>query len=244
MQNITLISGASGGIGSACALALGMRGDCVAVHYNKNKAAADTVVSKLTSEGKCAKAYRADLTRESEIIAMHKSIFEELGPVDILINNAGISEFAMFQDIKESMWDDMVDTNLKSAYMLSRAVLPSMIQKKRGCILNIASMWGQVGASCEVHYSTAKGGLIAMTKALAKELGPSGIRVNCIAPGAIRTAMLNNLNENELRAIQEETPLGRLGNVEDIAHAALFLTDEKASFITGQILGVNGGIVI
>lgn len=244
MQNVTLISGASGGIGSACALALGMRGDCVAVHYYRNKTAADAVVSKLVNSGKCAKAYQADLTKEAEVIAMNKSIFADLGPVNILVNNAGISEFAMFQDIKEEMWDDMVDTNLKSAYILSRAIVPSMIQKKSGCILNIASMWGQVGASCEVHYSTAKGGLIAMTKALAKELGPSGIRVNCISPGAIRTAMLKNLSENELRIIREETPLGRLGNVEDIANAVLFLTDESASFITGQILGVNGGIVI
>lgn len=244
MGNVSLVSGASGGIGSACALALGMRGDCVAVHYNRNKAAADAVVATLLEAGKCAKAYKADLKIEAEILDMHNNIVSDLGPVDILINNAGIAEFAVFQDINEEMWDYMVDSNLKSAYMLSRAVVPSMIDKKNGCILNISSIWGQVGASCEVHYSAAKGGLIAMTKALAKELGPSGIRVNCIAPGAIQTAMLNNLTEKDLEAIRSETPLGRLGNVEDIANVALFLTGNGASFITGQVIGVNGGSVI
>ena len=244
MQNVTLISGASGGIGSACALALGMRGDCVAVHYNTNKAAADAVVSTLVNAGKCAKAYKADLTKKAEIIAMHKSIVLDFGSIDILINNAGISQFAMFQDINEEMWDNMINSNLKSAYMLSRTVIPPMLNKKKGCILNIASMWGQVGASCEVHYSASKGGLIAMTKALAKELGPSGIRVNCIAPGVIQTTMLNHFTKHDLNIIREETPLGRLGSVEDIANAALFLTDKAASFITGQILGVNGGSVI
>ncbi|NCB42749.1 MAG: SDR family oxidoreductase [Clostridia bacterium] len=244
MQRVTLISGASGGIGNACALALGLRGDCVAVHYHKNKAAADAVVLKLLKAGKCARAYQADLTKEAEVFQMHNSISTELGPVNILVNNAGASESALFQDITESMWDNMLNTNLKSAYMLSRAVLPAMISKKNGCILNIASMWGQVGSSCEVHYSAAKGGLIAMTKALAKELGPSGIRVNCIAPGAIQTDMLRHLTEAELKTLEEETPLGRLGDAEDIANAVLFLTDTASSFITGQILGVNGGIVI
>ena len=244
MRNVTLISGASGGIGSACALAMGMRGDCVAVHYNKNKAAADAVVLKLQSAGKCAKAYRADLTKEADIMAMHKGISADLGPVSILVNNAGISEFAMLQDIDEAMWDRMLDTNLKSAYMLSRAVIPSMIQEQAGCILNISSMWGQVGASCEIHYSAAKGDLIAMTKALAKELGPSNIRVNCLAPGVIETDMLKDFDESARQALREQTPLGRLGTVEDIANAALFLTDQAASFITGQVLGVNGGFVI
>jgi 3-oxoacyl-[acyl-carrier protein] reductase len=150
----------------------------------------------------------------------------------------------LVQDINEEMWDNMINSNLKSAYMLSRTVIPPMLNKKKGCILNIASMWGQVGASCEVHYSASKGGLIAMTKALAKELGPSGIRVNCIAPGVIQTTMLNHFTKHDLNIIREETPLGRLGSVEDIANAALFLTDKAASFITGQILGVNGGSVI
>lgn len=244
MGKITLISGASGGIGSACARALGLRGDCVAVHYHRNKAAADAVVSSLINAGRHAKAYGADLTVAEEIKAMHKAIVSDLGEVDILVNNAGISEFALFQDISEEMWDTMTDTNLKSAYMLSRELLPSMIARKSGCIVNIASMWGQVGASCEVHYSASKGGLIAMTKALAKEVGPSGIRVNCVAPGAIRTAMLNNLTESDLKAIREETPLGCLGEPEDVANAVLFLTDSSASFITGQVLGVNGGRVI
>jgi len=244
MRNIALVSGASGGIGSACARAIGLRGDCVAVHYNKNKDAADALVSELISIGKCAKAYKADLRKEIEIKDMCSSISMDFGDIDILVNNAGVSQFAMFQDISELMWDTMMDVNLKSAYMLSKAIIPSMIKRKSGCIVNIASIWGQVGASCEVHYSSSKGGLIAMTKALAKELGPSGIRVNCIAPGAIKTTMLNNLTQNELKSIIAETPLGRLGEAEDIANAVLFLTSKEASFITGQVLGVNGGIVI
>ena len=244
MGKIALISGASGGIGSACARALGQRGDCVAVHYHRNKDAAEAVVSSLIKAGGYAKAYGADLTVAEEIKAMHHAIVSDLGEVDILVNNAGISEFALFQNISEEMWDTMTDTNMKSAYMLSRELLPSMITRKSGCIVNIASMWGQVGASCEVHYSAAKGGLIAMTKALAKEVGPSGIRVNCVAPGAIKTAMLNNLTESDLDAIRDETPLGRLGEPEDVASAVLFLTDSSSSFITGQVLGVNGGRVI
>ncbi len=244
MGKIALISGASGGIGSACARALGQRGDCVAVHYHRNKDAAEAVVSSLIKAGGYAKAYGADLTVAEEIKAMHHAIRSDLGEVDILVNNAGISEFALFQNISEEMWDTMTDTNMKSAYMLSRELLPSMITRKSGCIVNIASMWGQVGASCEVHYSAAKGGLIAMTKALAKEVGPSGIRVNCVAPGAIKTAMLNNLTKSDLDAIRDETPLGRLGEPEDVASAVLFLTDSSSSFITGQVLGVNGGRVI
>lgn len=244
MSKIALVSGASGGIGSACARALGLRGDCVAVHYNTNKVAAEAVVAFLAGAGRCARAYQADLTVAEEVRAMHQAIRSDLGEVDILVNNAGIAEFALFQDITEEMWDTMAGTNLKSAYMLSKEVLPGMIRKKSGCIVNIASMWGQVGASCEVHYSAAKGGLIAMTKALAKEVGPSGIRVNCIAPGAIKTTMLNSLSESDLKAIQDETPLGRLGAPQDVANAVLFLTDSASSFITGQILGVNGGRVI
>ena len=244
MGKIALISGASGGIGSACARALGQRGDCVAVHYHRNKDAAEAVVASLINAGGYAKAYGADLTVAEEIKAMHHAIVSDLGEVDILVNNAGISEFALFQNISEEMWDMMTDTNLKSAYMLSRELLPSMITRKNGCIVNIASMWGQVGASCEVHYSASKGGLIAMTKALAKEVGPSAIRVNCVAPGAIKTAMLNNLTESDLEAIRDETPLGRLGEPEDVANAVLFLTDSSSSFITGQVLGVNGGRVI
>ena len=244
MNQTTLISGASGGIGSACALALARRGDRIAVHCYRHPEAAEALVSQIRDLGGQAGFYRADLTRQNEVLALCRDIAGELGPVEALVNNAGAAGFAQFQDIEESDWDHIMDTNLKSAYLLTRAVLPGMIARKKGCIVNIASMWGQVGGSCEVHYSAAKGGLIAMTKALAKEIGPSGIRVNCVAPGVIDTIMIRDLDEKARRALAEETPLRRLGEPRDVAGAVLFLTGENASFVTGQILGVNGGLVI
>ncbi|HPF18589.1 MAG: 3-oxoacyl-ACP reductase FabG [Eubacteriales bacterium] len=244
MSHTTLISGASGGIGGACALALARRGDRIAVHFHRNPDAAESLVSGIRDLGGRAERYRADLTRQEEVRTLCRDIAGELGPIDVLVNNAGTAESAQFQDIEEEDWNRILETNLKSAYLLTRAVLPDMIARKRGCIVNIASVWGQVGASCEVHYSAAKGGLIAMTKALAKEVGPSGIRVNCVAPGVIDTAMIRGLDEATRRALAEEAPLGRLGRPQDVAGAVLFLTGEDASFITGQILGVNGGLVI
>ena len=162
----------------------------------------------------------------------------------MLINNAGIAESALFTDVTDEMWKRMLDTNLSGAFYASRAVLPNMISKKRGVILNVSSMWGQVGASCEVHYSAAKAGLIGMTKALAKEVGPSGIRVNCVSPGVIDTDMNANLSDSDIEALKNETPLERIGNATDIAEALLFLASDKASFITGQDIGVNGGLII
>ena len=244
MSHTTLISGASGGIGGACALALARRGDRIAVHCHRHPEAAEALVCRIRSLGGRAGLYRADLTRQKEVEALCRDIAGELGSIDVLVNNAGAAGFAQFQDIQERDWDHILDTNLKSAYLLTRAVLPDMIAQKKGCIVNIASMWGQVGGSCEAHYSAAKGGLIAMTKALAKEAGPSGIRINCVAPGVIDTAMIGNLDEDARRALAAETPLRRLGEPRDVAGAVLFLTGEDASFITGQILGVNGGLVI
>ena len=169
---------------------------------------------------------------------------EELGHIDILINNVGISEFSLFTDISDDMWHKMLDTNLSSAFYASRAVLPQMISRKDGCIINVSSMWGQVGASCEVHYSASKAGLIGLTKALAKEVAPSGIRVNCVAPGAIDTEMNACLSDEAIEEIKSETPLGRLGTPEEIANILLFLADERSSFITGQVIGANGGMII
>ncbi len=244
MSRITLISGAGGGIGGACALALARRGDRIALHCHRSSEAAEALAVRIRSEGGQARVFRADLTRAEEVRALHLEVSEQMGPADVLVNNAGAAGFAQFQDIEEAEWDRILDTNLRSAYLLTRAVLPDMIARKGGCIVNIASMWGQTGCSCEVHYSAAKGGLIAMTKALAKEAGPSGIRVNCVAPGVIDTAMIGNLDEEARRALAAETPLGRLGTPRDVAGAVLFLTGEESSFITGQILGVNGGFVI
>jgi len=244
MHQTTLISGASGAIGGACALAMAQRGDRIAVHFHQHQPEAEGLMAEILDMGGIAKLFRADLTRREEVQRLCGDIAGAFGAIDVLVNNAGAAQFAQFQDIEERDWDRILDANLKSAYLLTRAVLPQMISRKKGCIVNIASMWGQVGASCEVHYSAAKGGLIAMTKALAKEVGPSGIRVNCVAPGVIDTPMIRDLDADARRALAAETPLGRLGEPRDVAGAVLFLTGEDASFITGQVLGVNGGFVI
>jgi 3-oxoacyl-[acyl-carrier protein] reductase len=185
-----------------------------------------------------------DLSDAGQVARMAGEVLRGRGCPDIIVNCAGVSQQTQFQDISEEDWDAMIDADLKSAYLVIRAFLPAMISRKSGSIVNVSSMWGEVGASMEAHYSAAKGGLIAMTKALAKELGPSGIRVNCVAPGCIRTRMMAGFSEETIRALEEETPLGRIGEPEEAAEAIAFLAGPKASFITGQVLGVNGGMVI
>ena len=185
-----------------------------------------------------------DLRDVAQVAAMAEEVLRTRGCPDVIVNCAGTAQQKQFQDITEDDWDDMIDSDLKSAYLVIRAFLPAMISRKSGSIVNVSSMWGEVGASMEAHYSAAKGGLIAMTKALAKELGPSGIRVNCVAPGCIRTRMMAGFSEETIRELEEETPLGRIGEPEEAAEAIAFLAGPKASFITGQVLGVNGGFVI
>lgn len=175
---------------------------------------------------------------------MVETIQKQWGNVDILVNNAGIGQQKLFTDITDTEWRSMFAVHVDGTFYCSRAVLPAMISRKAGCIINISSMWGQIGGSCEVHYSAAKGAVQGMTKALAKEVGPSGIRVNCVAPGVIRTEMNRLLDEETWTALKEETPLECVGNAEDIANMVYFLATEEASFITGQVIGVNGGIVI
>ena len=175
---------------------------------------------------------------------MMQKVLEQAGHVDVLVNNAGISISGLLTDISPEIRKKLFSVNVLGAIECTRLLLPQMIHRKSGCILNISSMWGQVGASCEVDYSASKSALIGFTKALAQEVGLSGIRVNCIAPGVIQTRMLNCYDSGTLNALAEETPLGRLGTPEDIAESAYFLCSEQAGFITGQILGVNGGFVI
>ena len=163
------------------------------------------------------------------------------GQVDVLINNAGVAQQKLFQDISDDDWRKMTGVNLDGVFYLTRALLPAMIRRQKGRIINISSMWGVVGASCEVHYSAAKAAVIGMTKALAKEVGPSGITVNCIAPGVIKTPMLDSFSEEDLQNLADETPVGRLGTGGDVANLALFLADDKADFITGQTVSVDGG---
>lgn len=233
MRNV-LITGASRGIGAATARAFAERGDKVFINYNNSQEAAEELAKETGGV-----AIRADVSNANEVNAM----FEKIGSVDILINNAGISGFYMLDAMSDEEWKRMIDVNLNSVFYCTRAFLPQMINRKQGAIVNVSSMWGICGASCEVAYSTAKAGIIGFTKALAKEVGPSGIRVNCVAPGVIDTDMNKALDEDAKKALCEETPLGRLGTPEEIAKAIVFLADEN-SFITGQILSPNGGLVI
>ena len=234
-----LISGGSRGIGRACVEYFSKCGHNVAFIYKSNHECAQALSSATGAISICA-----DLSLSSEANRAANEAISALGSIDVLINNAGISQIKLFTDITNDDWSNMINTNLSSAFYLTRAALPSMISKKSGRIINIGSMWGKVGASCEVHYSASKSALRGMTLALAKEVGPSGITVNAIEPGVIATDMNSALDTDILRELTEETPLGRIGKPEDVAELALFLASDKASFITGQIIGVDGGFAI
>ena len=239
MAKTVFITGGSRGIGAECVRLFSENGYRVAFSYLNSEKEAKALCEKYG-----ALAYKADVADSSAITFAIGEAIKELGKIDVLINNAGVSQSCLFTDITDEMWRKMIDTNLSGAFYATRTVLPQMINRKCGVILNVSSMWGEVGASCEVHYSASKAGLIGMTKALAKEVGLSGIRVNCVAPGAIETDMLSCFTAEDMEALKDETPLNRIGNTTDIAETLLFLASEKSSFITGQVLGVNGGFVI
>ncbi len=237
-----LITGASRGIGSAIARRLAADGFRIIVNYHTAEKQAEYLAAQLNNtHGKGSTVlYRADVSDREQVERM----FRAAGGVDVLVNNAGIAQQKLFTDITEQDWNRMFDVDVKGVFHCCQCALPYMIHQKRGKIINISSMWGQVGASCEVHYSAAKAAVIGLTKALAKEVGPSGIQVNCIAPGVIQTEMNAKLDESTIDELKEETPLGVIGSAEDIAAAVSFLAGENSNFITGQILGVNGGMII
>ncbi len=234
-----LITGASRGIGCAMVKLFSERGYSVAFTYKKSDEAA-----KELSEQTGALAIKADSSVEADVVRAVKTVEDKLGNVDILINNAAVSSFALFTDITLDEWNEIFSVNVNGAFMYSKAVLPSMISRKYGRIINISSVWGITGSSCEVHYSATKAAIIGMTKALAKEVGPSGITVNCIAPGVIDTEMNSKLSDEDMRQLSDDTPLMRIGKPQEIAAAALFLAGDEASFITGEVLNVSGGYVI
>lgn len=244
MSRTVLVTGSSRGIGRAIAKAFAKQGDRVVINYIEQKAAAEQVKEEIIREGGRAMVVQCDVSDEQQVKQMMATIEQEFSPVEVLVNNAGIAEMKLFTDIETSMWERMFDVNVKGMYLCCKYVLPSMISRKKGKIVNTSSVWGLVGASCEAHYSATKGAILAFTKALAKEEGPSNIQVNAVAPGAVLTDMLSGIDEEALRMVAEETPAGRLGKPEDIAETVVFLASEKADFITGQIISPNGGFVV
>lgn len=244
MSKTVLITGASKGIGANMAIRFAEKGYNVVMNYNNSVQSAIILQRSLKESGYSVIAYKANVRNRLEVDLMVKEALYRFGSIDILINNAGISNQSLITDLSEQDWNDIIGVNLTGVFNCTQAVLPHMINQKSGKIINISSMWGEVGASCEVAYSAAKAGVIGFTKALAKEVGPSGITVNCITPGLIETSMNQELTVEDITSIVEDTPMGRIGSTDDVASAALFLASDESQFITGQILGVNGGLVI
>ncbi len=239
MNKVALITGASRGIGRAIVSALASDGWAVAINYKRSREAAEALARELGGI-----AVRADVGSSEQVAAMFSDVEAKLGAVSLLVNNAGTSYYGLLSDMTDEDWSGLVATNLTGAFNCCRAAIPAMVRAKRGCIINVASMWGEVGASCEAAYSATKAGLIGLTKALAKELGPSGIRVNAVSPGCIDTDMMARFTPEDKAEMIDETPLERLGVPQDVAAAVSWLSSDKASFITGQIIGVSGGFVI
>ena len=244
MSKTVVITGASKGIGANMAIRFAEKGYNVVMNYNNSVQSALILQRSLKESGYNVIAYKANVKNRLEVDLMIKEAIYRFGSIDVLINNAGISNQSLITDLSEQDWNDIIGVNLTGVFNCTQAVLPHMINQNSGKIINISSMWGEVGASCEVAYSASKAGVIGFTKALAKEVGPSGITVNCITPGLIETSMNQELTVDDISAIVESTPIGRIGSTEDVATAALFLASDESQFITGQVLGVNGGLVV
>ena len=239
MSKTALVTGASRGIGREICRALSSDGWVVAVNYQTSAALAEELAREIGGISVCA-----DVADPEAVENMFSRVQDSLGNISLLVNNAGISEYGLLTDLSFERWNRLIAVNLGGAFNCCRAAIPAMVQQKSGCIINISSMWGQAGASCEAAYSASKGGVIALTKALAKELGPSGIRVNSISPGCIETDMMARFSAAELEALRDETPLEALGSPADVAQCVRFLASPAARFITGQTIGVNGGFII
>lgn len=238
-----LITGASRGIGRACAERFAEAGYKVAIHYRVQEAAARQLAQQLGRRVPTL-AVQADVTDRQQVEDMVRAVRRRLGPVDVLVNNAGIAQQKPFAALSEEDWNGMMAVHVTGAFHTCQAVLSGMLERGGGAIVNVSSMWGQVGASCEVHYSAAKAALLGMTRALAKELGPSHIRVNAVTPGVIDTDMNAALTREDWEELRLQTPLEAIGRAEEVAQAVLYLASDAASYVTGQVLGVNGGLVL
>lgn len=241
MKNI-IITGGSRGIGKCLVENFAKEGNNVILNYNKSEKEAKKIKTELEEQGLKIEIFKADISKREDVKKLIRFAKKNMETIDVLINNAGIAKIQMFQDVTDDDWDEIMNTNLKSAYYTIQETLPSMINQKSGCIINISSIWGMVGASCEAVYSASKAGMDALTKSLAKELGLSNIRVNSIAPGVINTDMNSKLDEKIKEEIKKETPLEKIGEPIDIYRCAKWLVEDE--FTTGQVISVNGGYTI
>ena len=244
MGKTAFVTGGSRGIGRAIVRRLAAEGYAVGINYLQSRAAAETLAAEIRGQGGRALAVQADVADREAITAAVTRVEMAFGPVSLLVNNAGIAEQHQFQDISHSFWDRIFAVNVNGAFHTIQAVLPHMLHEKAGCILNISSIWGLRGASCEVAYAASKAAVIGLTRSLAMELAPSHIRVNCVAPGVIETDMVRGLGEETLASLVDQTPAGRLGTPEDVARAVSFFLRDDADFITGQVLTVDGGFIL